>query len=49
MNSGYKSSRPYQNTMVEAFAFGTDLAKLEDNNYEDCKRLLYLPRNVKNK
>ena len=49
MNSGYKSSRPYQNTMVEAFAFGTDLNKLKDENYEDCKRLLYLPRNVKNK
>ena len=49
MNSGYKSNRPYQNTMVEAFAFGTDLNKLKDENYEDCKRLLYLPRNVKNK
>ena len=38
---------PYQQTFIEAVAFGTDLEKLEVGNYEDCKRLLYLPKSVK--
>ncbi len=33
-----------QERMVEAVAFGTTLDKLKDANYEDSKRLLYLPR-----
>lgn len=49
MNGRYRRFPSYQQTMVDAFAFSTSLEKLEDGNYEDCKRLLYLPRNVKNK
>ena len=49
MNNGYKSHRQAQDIMVDAFAFSTDLEKLELGNYEDCKRLLYLPRNIRNK
>ena len=49
MNNGYKPYRQSQDIMIEAFAFNTDLEKLELGNYEECKRLLYLPRNIRNK
>lgn len=32
-----------KSVLAEAIAFGTTLEKLESNNYEDSKRLLYLP------
>ena len=46
-NGTYSHIHPYQQTFIEAVAFGTDLEKLEAGNYEDCKRLLYLPKSVK--
>lgn len=48
-NGTYSRLHSYQDTMIDAFAFGSDLDKLESGNYEDCKRLLFLPRNVRNK
>lgn len=48
-NGTYSHIHPYQQTMIDAVAFGTSLEKLESGNYEDCKRLLFLPRNIKNK
>lgn len=33
-----------QQRMIEAVAFGTTMDKLEAHNYEDAKRLIYLPR-----
>lgn len=48
-NGTYSRIHPYQQTFIDAIAFGTDLEKLENGNYEDCKRLLYLPRSVRNK
>ena len=46
-NGTYNHLHPYQQTFIDAVAFGTDLEKIETGNYEDCKRLLYLPRSVK--
>ena len=46
-NGTYAYIHPYQQTFIDAIAFGTDLEKLREGNYEDCKRLLYLPRSVK--
>lgn len=34
----------YQQNIVGAVAFGTTAEKLEAGNYEDCKRLLFVPR-----
>lgn len=45
----YRQLHPYQKSFIDAVAFGSDLEKLESGNYEDCKRLLYLPRSVRNK
>lgn len=36
-----------QEDLVEALAFGMPLEKLQKGNYEDAKRLLYLPRQIK--
>lgn len=33
----------YQKRLIEAVAFGTTLEKLENGNYEDSKKLIYLP------
>lgn len=33
---------PYQEKLVSAVAFGTSYEKLEDRNYEDSKRLLFI-------
>jgi len=33
-----------QQVFIDALAFGTTLEKLEDRNYEDYKKLLYLPQ-----
>ena len=56
-NSGFKSTSTSvkssktltynQMNLVSAVAFGTSLEKLEEGNYEDCKRLLFLPREKK--
>lgn len=45
----YNRLHPYQKNMIDAVAFGSDLDKLKDDNFEDSKRLLYLPRSVKRK
>ena len=34
----------YQRRFVDAVSFGTSCEKLENKNYEDCKRLLFIPR-----
>lgn len=34
----------HQQRMIEAVAFGTTIEKLQEGNYEDSKRLIYLPR-----
>lgn len=39
----------YQRRFVQAVAFGTTCEKLENGNYEDCKRLLFIPRNRERK
>jgi len=42
-----ESERPlteYQQNIVGAVEFGTTIEKLEDSNYDDCKRLLFTPR-----
>lgn len=39
----------YQKNLADAVAFGTSLEKIENGNYEDCKRLLYLPRPAEHK
>lgn len=46
-NGTYAQIHPYQQTFINAVAFGTDLEKLENGNYDDCKRLLYLPKSTK--
>ena len=33
--------------LVEALAFGMPLEKLQKGNYEDAKRLLFLPSQIK--
>ena len=45
-NGTYSYIHPYQQSFIDAVAFGTDLDKLNDGNYEDAKRLLYLPKTV---
>ena len=45
----YRDLHPYQRTFIDAVAFGSDLEKLKEDNFEDCKRLLFLPRSVRNK
>lgn len=37
-----------QKTLIEAVAFGTSLEQLEQGDFEDCKRLLFLPRKSSN-
>ena len=49
VNGGFKESSLSHKAMIDGYAFSTSLEKLESGNYEDCKRLLYLPRNVRNK
>lgn len=49
LNGGFKDNSLSHSALVDGYAFSTSLEKLENGNYEDCKRLLYLPRNVKNK
>ena len=39
----------YQKRFVQAVAFGTTCEKLENGNYEDCKRLLFIPRSRERK
>ena len=48
-NGTYNRLHPYQKNLIGAVAFGCDLDKLKDDNFEDCKRLLFLPRSVKRK
>lgn len=49
INGNFKESSFTHKAMIDGYAFSTSLEKLESGNYEDCKRLLYLPRNVRNK
>lgn len=41
--SSINSNSMSKSVLAEAIAFGTTLEKLESKNYEDSKRLLYLP------
>lgn len=35
---------PIQSNFIATVAFGSDLGKIKQENYEDSKRLIYLPR-----
>ncbi len=46
-NGTYNQIHPYQNAMIDAFAFSSDLDDLEKDRFDGVKRLLFLPRTVK--
>ena len=35
---------PIQSDFIATVAFGSDIKKLREGNYEDSKRLIYLPK-----
>lgn len=47
INGTYNHEHPYQTTMIETFAFASDLDKIQSGDYSQCKRLIFLPRSVR--
>ena len=47
INGTYNHEHSYQTTMIETFAFASDLDKIQSGDYSQCKRLIFLPRSVR--